>query len=78
MKETEHKPINNVTVTNLDLALRMIGIIFDEKTIDKIIDLVDLLENKGSDVSIQDICDLQNIWQNSSDLHKWLDHNDTN
>ena len=54
--------IDKVTTTNLDLALRMVGISFDLKTIDKIIDLVELIESKGDDTSIADICKLQAEW----------------
>ena len=56
------KSIDNVTVTNLDLALRMVGISIDEETIDKIIDIVELLESKGDNTSIKDICELQTEW----------------
>jgi hypothetical protein len=49
-------------VTNLDLALRMVGISFDKKTIGKIIDLVELIEDKGGLVSIKDVCELQSGW----------------
>jgi hypothetical protein len=59
---TTKRLIDKVTVTNLDLALRMVGISFDKKTIDKIIDLVELLENKGDDTSIKDIYELQVEW----------------
>ena len=62
---TTERLIDKVTVTNLDLALRMVGISFDKKTIDKIIDLVELLENKGDDTSIKDICELKVEWQQS-------------
>jgi len=54
--------IDKVTVTNLDLALRMVGISFDLKTIDKIIDLVELIESKGDDTNIMDICKLKAEW----------------
>jgi len=56
--------IDKVTTTNLDLALRMVGISFDLNTIDKIIDLVELIESKGDDTSIMDICKLQSEWSN--------------
>jgi len=62
---TTKRLIDKVTVTNLDLALRMVGISFDKKTIDKIIDLVELLENKGDDTSIKDIYELQVEWHQS-------------
>lgn len=53
--------IDNVTVNNLDLALRMNGISFDKNTIDLIIDLVELIEEKGDNTSIKDICDLNKL-----------------
>lgn len=59
----EEKPINKVTVELLSMALRMVGIIFDDKTIDKIIDLVELLEKKGGNASIEDIVKLQAEWK---------------
>lgn len=59
----EEKPIDKVTVELLSMALRMVGIIFDDKTIDKIIDLVELLEKKGGNASIEDIVELQAEWK---------------
>lgn len=63
LRSQKEKPIDKVTVTNLDTALRMVGITFDHKTIDKIIDLVELIEEKGDDVRIKDILELQAYWQ---------------
>ena len=62
------KQIDKVTVTNLDLAFRMVGITFDHKTIDIIIDLVELIEEKGDKASIKDICELQASWQSLNGL----------
>lgn len=59
--DTEEK-IDKVTVTNLDLSLRMVGIHLSKTTIDKIIDLVELIEEKGDNVSIKDITTLQKTW----------------
>jgi len=56
------KTIDKVTTTNLDLALRMAGIYINPKDIDKIIDIVDLIEEKGDDTSIRDISKLQAEW----------------
>ena len=56
------KTIDNVTTTNLDLAMRMAGIYIDPKDIDKIIDIVELIEEKGDDTSIRDISKLQAEW----------------
>ena len=56
--------IDKVTVTNLDVALRMCNIQLDKTLIDRIIDLVKLIEDKGDDTSIKDICQLQSEWSN--------------
>lgn len=56
--------IDKVTTTNLDIALRMIGYNLDLTLIDRIIDLVELIEDKGDDASIKDICKLQSEWTN--------------
>jgi len=56
--------IDKVTTTNLDIALRMVGYQLDMTLIDRIIDLVELIEDKGDDASIKDICKLQSEWTN--------------
>ena len=61
-KKREIKPIDKVTVTNLDLALRTANINVSKHILDKVIDLVELLEEKGDDTSIRDICKLQSEW----------------
>jgi hypothetical protein len=61
MKAAE-KPIDRVTVENLDIALRMCSIEINKKLLDKIIDLVKLIEEKGDEATIQDICKLQSGW----------------
>jgi len=48
-----------VTVTNLDLALRMVGMTFDKKSLAKFIEVFYLLESKGDGVTIMDICEMQ-------------------
>lgn len=55
---TEEKPIDKVTVQNLGFALKMVGISIDEQTIDRIIDLVELIEEKGNETNFKDICEL--------------------
>ena len=40
----EKRPIDNVTVDNLDIALRMCQIQIDKSILDRIIDLVELIE----------------------------------
>ncbi len=61
-KASEKLPIDKVTTKNLDIALRMAGIQLDINIIDKVIDLVELIENKGDDVTIKDIVSLQQTW----------------
>ena len=56
--------IDKVTTTNLDIAIRMVGYQLDMALIDRIIDLVELIEDKGDDASIKDICKLQSEWTN--------------
>ena len=57
------KPIVNVTVDILDMALRMCQIQIDKTILDRIIDLVELIEEKGIQTNIEDICDLQEEWK---------------
>ena len=61
-KASEKRPIDKVTTEILDIALRMVGIQLDVNIIDKVIDLVELIENKGGDVTIEDIVSLQQTW----------------
>jgi len=56
--------IDKVNTTNLDIALRMCGYQLDKSLIDRIIDLVELIEDKGDDASIRDVCKLQAEWTN--------------
>lgn len=60
------KPIDKVTVTNLDLALRLTGYKLDLDLIDKIIDLVEMLEDKGDDTTLMDIVHLEMQWKQSN------------
>jgi len=68
-KKRQPKPIDKVTVTNLDIALRMCKIQLDRELIDKIIDLVELIEDKGDDTSIKDICSLQVEWERTPEQY---------
>lgn len=61
MSQKQNK-IDKVTVQNLDIALRMCDIHINKVIIDKIIDLVELIEDKGDEVSIKDVINLQVIW----------------
>ena len=53
---------SGLSTDNLDIALRMVGITLNRSIIDKIIGLVELLQTKGSDTSIKDVCELQEKW----------------
>lgn len=64
-KSTPIRLIDKVTTTNLDIALRMVGYKLDVEFIDQIIDLVELIEDKGDDVSIKDISKLQADWDST-------------
>lgn len=66
MIEEKEKSIDKVTTVNLDIALRMCKIQIDTSLLDKVIDLVELIEQKGDKTSISDICELQEIWK----MHK--------
>jgi hypothetical protein len=57
------KDIDKVTTSRLDMALRMVGVSLNMTLIDKIIDLVEVIEDKGDDVSLRDIVKLQEQWE---------------
>lgn len=61
-KNGGESPIDKVTVNNLSAALRVCGISLKDELIDKIIDLVELIEDKGDQTSLKDLCDLQVEW----------------
>ena len=60
------KKNGKVTVQNLDIALRMCQIQIDKSILDRIIDLVELIEEKGDNPNIEDVCKLQSIWSSKS------------
>ena len=49
------KAIDKVTVENLSAILKMFDINLDIKTVDKIIDVVELIEDKGDNIKLTDI-----------------------
>lgn len=57
------KTIDKVTITNLDVTLRLVGIEIDQYILDKIIDIVELLEIKGDDTTLKDISELECEWE---------------
>jgi len=62
MARKQSKPIDKVTVQNLHLAFRMCNIDLPKTLTDKIIDLVELIEEKGDDTTMKDIYNLQAEW----------------
>lgn len=56
------KPIDKVTTNLLDAALRAVGIQISEHLLDRIIDVVELIEDKGEQVSLKDLSELQELW----------------
>lgn len=63
IKAEESKSIDRVTVDRLDAALRLCYIQIDKAILDRVIDVVELLEEKGGETSLEDICDLQSQWK---------------
>jgi hypothetical protein len=59
------KPIDKVTVQRLDLALRMVHIEIHTEILDRIIDVVELIEDKGGKVSIKDMVKLRTLWESN-------------
>jgi hypothetical protein len=57
-----NKPIDKVTTERLDMALRMCGHNLDYNLIDNIIDLVELIGEKGGNVTMSDIISLKFQW----------------
>lgn len=53
------RSIDKVTVTNLDIALRLFGIQLHKDIIDTVIDLVELIEYKGDETDLRDLAKLQ-------------------
>ena len=67
MKKPEaenNKTIDNVTTVLLELACRIVGIQLSFKEVDLIIDIVELIEEKGGDVTLRDITSLKEIHNN--------------
>lgn len=55
--------IDKVTTQYLELGLRMCGIQLPMDTVDKIIDVVELIGKKGGNASILDTCKLMEEWK---------------
>lgn len=61
-KKNQHKPIDEVTIARLDMVLRMCNIEIDRTLLDKIIDAVELIEDKGENTSIKDVIQMKSEW----------------
>lgn len=61
-EEQERRPIDNVTTDRLHVALKLVGVDIHTSILDKVIDLVELIEDKGGDASIDDIVSLKENW----------------
>jgi hypothetical protein len=61
--EKGDKPIDKVTTSRMEMTLRMCGIHLDYDLIDKIIDVVELIEDKGGEVTLDDAFNLQEAWE---------------
>ena len=55
VEQSAEKPIDNVTIKNLGAALRVCNVDLDDKTLDLIIEIVEMIEEKGDDLSIIEI-----------------------
>ena len=62
-KEMKTKSIDKVTTERLEMAFKMVGIQLSTPTIDTIIDIVELLEEKGGATNLADIAKLQEAWE---------------
>lgn len=60
------KPIDKVTTTLLDAALRSCGIQINICLLDKIIDVVELLEDKGDKTTLLDLAKLELDWEKNN------------
>ena len=65
-KQLRKKRIDKVTVSRLDMVLRMVGIQLSRELIDRIIDAVELIETKGGKTSLKDVCKMESEWTKSS------------
>ena len=61
--------IDKVTTELLDIALRACSIAIPIDIVDKIIDVVELLEDKGDKTTIKDITKLQQEWKRSNNIN---------
>lgn len=61
-KKPKKKRIDRVTTDRLDLVFKMVGLEIEFDTVDKIIDCVELIEDKGGKISLDDISKLQSEW----------------
>lgn len=64
--KSETKPIDKVTTRHLEIALRLTGIYIDKSILDRVIDMVELLEDKGGSVTLHNIDELKKKWRENN------------
>jgi hypothetical protein len=57
------KSIDKVTTQDLDMVFRLCEISVPIDIVDNIIDIVELLEEKGDKTTLKDVCKLQEGWK---------------
>lgn len=57
------KPIDKVTIELLDIALRICNIPINKNLLDDLIDVIELLEDKGGNATLSDFEDLKATWK---------------
>lgn len=66
--KSQAKDIDNVTTDRLHNVLRILDINIPVKVVDRIIDVVELIEQKAGAVSLDDIKNLEEEWERSSSV----------
>ena len=67
--EKKHK----VTPKLLELGLRLVGIKFDDNTFGRIVDVIELIEEKGGSATIKDTVEIESRWEEARRLKKQAD-----
>lgn len=62
-KKRKSKPIDKVTVGLVRSAFGVLGYQLENDFIDKFIDVIELLEDKGGSTSLKDLAKLEVLWK---------------
>jgi hypothetical protein len=62
LEKKSEKTIDKVTTSLLDVALRMCDIEINKAILDRLIDVVEIITEKGGDVSLKDVSHLKDEW----------------